>query len=271
MRRALSESLFIARNREAFGRRLIELPLMKRQLAKIMVWAEQARSMIFQTADALQRADAGDEEARRLLRMLTPLLKFRACRDARKVTGDAMEVSGGCGYIEEWSDARLLRDAHLGSIWEGTSNIVALDVIRSIRKEDSLAALERHMSRQLQEAALPPALDACFLRARQRVAALATAATMRENESLTRQAASALYHLFSATTMACEARRADAAGAGRRLLLAQLVLRHRVLPRDPLAAADDEAAWLPKLLSEAPMRIHEVPVLLSAEDAGSAA
>ncbi|HWS75935.1 MAG TPA: acyl-CoA dehydrogenase family protein, partial [Quisquiliibacterium sp.] len=195
MRRALSEALFIAREREAFGRRLIELPLMKRQLAKIMVWAEQARSVAFQTAEALQRADAGDEEARRLLRILTPLLKFRACRDARKVTGDAMEVRGGCGYIEEWSDARLLRDAHLGSIWEGTSNIVALDVIRSIRKEDSLAALERHMSRQLQEAALPPVLDACFRRARERVAALATAATTRENESLTRQAASALYHL----------------------------------------------------------------------------
>jgi alkylation response protein AidB-like acyl-CoA dehydrogenase len=266
MRRALTEALFIARNREAFGKRLVELPLMQRQLAKIMVWTEQARSVAFQTAAALQRADAGDEESRRLLRMLTPLLKFRACRDARKVTGDAMEVRGGCGYIEEWSDARLLRDAHLGSIWEGTSNIVALDVIRSIRREDSLSALERQMDRQLQQAALPAALDARFRHARARVSALAAAACARENESLTRQAASALYHLFSATTMASEARRADGAGAGRRLLLAQLVLRHRVLTRDPLAVVDDSADWLPKLLSEAPIAFEQVPVLLSAAE-----
>ncbi|RAE72792.1 DNA alkylation response protein, partial [Burkholderia multivorans] len=67
-------------------------------------------------------------QAARCVRILTPLIKFRACRDARRVTGDAMEVRGGTGYIEEWSDARLVRDAHLGSIWEGTSNIVALDV-----------------------------------------------------------------------------------------------------------------------------------------------
>lgn len=261
MRRALTESLFVARNREAFGRRLIELPLMQRQLARIMVWTEQARSVVFQTAEALRRADAGDEDARRLLRILTPLLKFRACRDARKVTGDAMEVRGGCGYIEEWGDARLLRDAHLGSIWEGTSNIVALDVLRSIRREDGLAALERQIDRQLDEAALPPPLAACFRSARRRVSALAEVAA-RENEHLARQAASALYHLFSASTMASEARRADAAGAGRRLLLAQLVLRHRVLPRDPLAPENDEQPWLAALLSEVPIAFERVPVLL---------
>jgi hypothetical protein len=53
-----------------------------------------------------------------------------------------MEVRGGCGYIEEWSDPRLVRDAHLGSIWEGTSNIVALDVIRAIKREGSLPVLQ---------------------------------------------------------------------------------------------------------------------------------
>ena len=55
-----------------------------------------------------------------------------------------MEVRGGCGYIEEWTEPRLLRDAHLGSIWEGTRNIVALDVLRAIQKSDGLAALQRH-------------------------------------------------------------------------------------------------------------------------------
>jgi alkylation response protein AidB-like acyl-CoA dehydrogenase len=94
---------------------------MQRQLDKLRIYSEQARTLVLQTAQALQRSDAGEEGAYALLRILTPMIKFRACRDARKVTGDAMEVRGGCGYIEEWSDPRLVRDSHLGSIWEGTA------------------------------------------------------------------------------------------------------------------------------------------------------
>jgi len=97
MRRAVTEAGFVARRRVAFGVSLADMPLMQRQLAKMQVWAEQARSMMFQAADALRRSDAGEDGAYGLLRMLTPLLKFRACRDARKVAGDAMEVRGGCG------------------------------------------------------------------------------------------------------------------------------------------------------------------------------
>ena len=135
MRRAVTEASFVAANRVAFGKLLADMPLMQRQLAKLRMPMEQARSMMFQTAEALRRSDAGEPGAYALLRVLTPLLKFRACRDARKVTGDSMEVRGGCGYIEEWPDARLLRDAHLGSIWEGTSNVVALDVLRADARE----------------------------------------------------------------------------------------------------------------------------------------
>ncbi|WP_262356472.1 acyl-CoA dehydrogenase family protein, partial [Bordetella pertussis] len=106
----------------------------------------------------LAAADRGEGEAA-LPRILTPLIKFRACRDARQVTGDAMEVRGGCGYIEEWVEPRLMRDAHLGSIWEGTSNIVALDVLRAIRKADALPALQRHVQALLAAGApCPPEL-----------------------------------------------------------------------------------------------------------------
>lgn len=225
MRRAVTEALFIAHRRVAFGRRLVEMPLMRRQLLKMTVPMEQARTMVFQTAEALRRADAGEDGAYPLLRILTPLLKFRACRDARKVTGDAMEVRGGCGYIEEWSDARLLRDSHLGSIWEGTSNIVALDVLRAATREGSLPVLRDHL-RGLQgnSGALPeagPALERAIL--------LAEAA--QGDPSLARQAASALYHVTSAVALAWEAERL---GRPERLTLARMVLRHRVLPRDPL-------------------------------------
>ncbi|WP_159347193.1 acyl-CoA dehydrogenase family protein [Roseomonas harenae] len=241
MRRATTEALFIAHRRTAFGKRLIDMPLMRRQLAKMLVPTEQARSMVFQTAEALRRSDAGEEGAYPLLRILTPLIKFRACRDARKVTGDAMEVRGGCGYIEEWSDARLLRDSHLGSIWEGTSNIVALDVLRAATREGSLPILRDHVRRLLGNSeTLPeaaPALD--------RAIALAEAA--QADPALARQAASALYHVTSAAALAWEAARL---ALPERLELARLTLRHRVLPRDPLDPVSDDAATLRDMLND---------------------
>ena len=225
MRRAVTEARFVADRRVAFGARLADMPLMQRQLAKLSLPCEQARSMMFQTAEALRRADAGEPGAYALLRVLTPLLKFRACRDARRVTGDAMEVRGGCGYIEEWPDARLLRDAHLGSIWEGTSNVVALDVVRADRREGAFDALRTHVLALRTEAALPE-VPALLDRA------IALARSAADQPAVTRQAASALYHLTSAAAMAWEASRL---GDDHRLALARMTLRHRVLPRDPLA------------------------------------
>jgi acyl-CoA dehydrogenase len=241
MRRAVAEALHVARNRQAFGRRLVEMPLMRRQLAKMLMRAEQARSMVFQTAEALRRSDAGEEAARPLLRILTPLLKYRACRDARVVTGDAMEVRGGCGYIEEWPEAKLLRDAHLGSIWEGTSNIVALDVLRAAKREGALGALTAHVQGLLAAAPLPGA-PAAWARA------LTLAERAGSDEALARAAAGALYHLASAAAMNWEAAQTQ---DPHRAMLAAMVLRHRVLPRDPLAPEDPDAALLPAMLDAA--------------------
>jgi acyl-CoA dehydrogenase len=234
MRRACSEAFHVARHRQAFGRALIELPLMRRQLLKLLLPTEQARTMVFQTADALRRADAGDADAYALTRILTPLIKFRACRDARRVTGDAMEVRGGCGYIEEWADPRLVRDAHLGSIWEGTSNIVALDVIRAIRREGSLPVLERHLRGLLADAPLAKSVRTAFETTLDRGvgAAAAVADGQGRSDHAARQAAAGLYHLTTAAAMAWEAGRI---GSARRMKLAQLVLEHRLLPRDPLS------------------------------------
>jgi len=231
MRRAVAEALYTARHRKAFGRRLVDMPLMQRQLAKIMLPAEQARTMMFQTAEALRRADAGDADAHRLARLFTPLIKFRACRDARKVAGDAMEVRGGCGYIEEWGDPRILRDAHLGSIWEGTSNIVALDVMRAIRREVSLPVWRAHVARLFDDTPWHPALRARLDGLADEVAHLADTTAQAGDDAMARQAASALYHLSTAAAMGWEAGRT---GSLRRMLLAQLVLVHRLLPRDPL-------------------------------------
>ncbi len=252
MRRSVNETLFIARNRSAFGKRLADLPLMRRQLAKLLVTAEQGRAMVFHTAYVLEASDRGDTAMTRVLRILTPLIKFRTCRDARKVAGDAMEVRGGCGYIEEWSDARVLRDAHLGSIWEGPSNIVALDVARAARREDALNALSGYIDDLMKEATsiLGPLTD--LTGAYHRAAALLqVVAENPAREAETRRAATAIYNATSACIMAWESARLTSLGmasADARLRLAREVLRHKLATRDPLALPEDDESPIPDIL-----------------------
>ncbi len=263
MRRALTEALFVARRRVAFGKRLIELPLMRRQLLKLMLPTEAARSVMLYTAYELERADAGDEAARRRVRLLTPLFKFRACRDARRVTGDAMEVRGGVGYVEEWSDARLLRDAHLGSIWEGTSNIVALDVLRAIRRETALDALRDGLAPQLALVA-HTGLRESLEDALERAAAFARRCAEQDDQSHARQAATGLYYAVAASVLAGEGERLGGTGDARRQLIAALVLRERLAPRDPLAPASAafERAAADALLPETALTVADTAHLL---------
>lgn len=231
MRRALTEAIFFSNNRKAFGQYLIELPLMQRQLLKMAVTTEQARSIMFQTAHALEQADKGDEQGKKLLRILTPLIKFRACRDARKVTGDAMEVRGGCGYIEEWIEPRLVRDAHLGSIWEGTSNIVALDVMRAIERNECLPALKTHVNYLLAEGvAVPARLSELQQQCLDKVWSLAEMAVRDKRSDLARQVSSAIYNAFTLAALRWEARYS---GLETRAELADLVLVHKLAPWDP--------------------------------------
>jgi acyl-CoA dehydrogenase len=253
MRRALTEALFVARNREAFGKKLIELPLMRRQLLKLMLPAEAARSVLFFISKELQKSDAGDESARRRVRLLTPLIKFRACRDARKVTGDAMEVRGGIGYTEEWSDPRLLRDAHLGSIWEGTSNIVALDVLRAIRREHCLEALLPELNERIARA--PRLLAGRLAASLDKAAEFAHETASSKSEAHARQAATGLYYACAAALLVDEGVRLGERGDARRQLIAFLAYVHRLAPRDPLRRVTTgfEAELAEALLPETPI------------------
>lgn len=257
MRRAMTEATFVALSRRAFGQRLIDMPLMQRQLVKMLVPTEQARSMVMQTARALAAADAGGDPA--LARILTPLIKFRACRDARRVTGDAMEVRGGCGYIEEFADARLVRDAHLGSIWEGTSNIVALDVLRAVKKANGLANIEAHVQTLLAQGA-PCRADLADLQARclARAFALARHAASEDLGHLARQAATALYNVVTLAALRAEA--SDPALATRSHI-ADLVLLHRLAPYDPCEPGGHDGAAVRALVAF--MSGHEAAQRLS--------
>jgi hypothetical protein len=247
MRRAVHEALTVALGRRAFGQRLIDLPLVRRQLIKMVLPAEAALSVALFTADCLDRADAGEAVAQVLRRILTPLIKLRACRDARKVAGDAMEMRGGNGYIEEWIEPRLLRETHLGSIWEGTSNIIALDVVRAAAKAQAHRALARHLSPMLAPAPAPLA-QALAERLDAAVALVDRAGQSDGDARAARQAATGLYHATAAALFVNEAQRL---GDPVRLDLARLVLAHKLAPRDPLAGSSPEDAAAPDRVIDA--------------------
>jgi len=270
MRRAWHDAITVARNRVVFGQRIVDLPLGRRQLMKILLATEQALSTSFLTADALDRAEAGSQDAAALLRILTPTLKFRATRDARKVCGDALEMRGGIGYVEEFVTARLLRDAHLGSIWEGTGNIVALDALkRAIGRHGADAALAADLHARLDDSnAVPQAWRDQLHRLVDRAVGFAREVAGRaDNEAEARRATSLLYHVASAVSLTWESARIHALrGDARRLLLARLVVDHRLMPSDPFRLtenkADDAIATL--LLGENVANMGEVGELLTA-------
>jgi hypothetical protein len=235
MRRCVNEALAAARGRTAFGQTVADFPLMRRQLMKLLVPAEQALSMALCTADALGRGATAE------LRILTGLLKLRACRDNAVVATGAMEARGGNGYIEDWVNARLIRDAQVGLLWEGTSNINALDVIgRAVGKSGAHLALQAMLRGRLDESpTLPAPFRAALGSALDRATALAERVARQGQETLARQAATALYDAASAVLLAWEGSRSGA--DARRTLLSRFVLAHRLSPVDPLAP--EEAAW----------------------------
>jgi len=257
MRRCLNEAMQAARHRNAFGRAVIDHPLMRRQLLKLLVPTEQALSALLHAATASEN----------VLRLLTPVVKYRACRDNVTVATGAMEVRGGNGYIEDWPNARLVRDAHLGLLWEGTSNINALDAIqRAVSKVRAHEALRDDLAGRLDTPGLPGQFRtrlqgaiADTLRFAEEVAA------NLKNERFCRVAAGKLYHATTAALLASEgARQGHAGGDARRLLLSRFVIEHRL--REQTSASlkaqrwEDEAADL--LLSDAPVPLATAASLL---------
>ncbi len=148
MRQAVAQAIHYARHRSAFGRRLHAQPLMANVLADLAIESEAATVAALRLARAYDPRDAGDtgrdtgagDPAFR--RLATAVLKYWICKRAVPVAAEALECLGGNGYVEEWGMARLLREAPLNSIWEGSGNVQCLDVLRAIgRSPESLAAL----------------------------------------------------------------------------------------------------------------------------------
>ena len=132
MRRSAFEALSHARRRTTFGVRLDVHPLMRDQLVELVVDNVASLTAAVGVAETLERADSGDTTAAGALRLLTPVLKLQGTERARVCATEAMEVRGGNGFIEDWPEPRLLRDVYVHAIWEGTGNVIALDVLRAL-------------------------------------------------------------------------------------------------------------------------------------------
>ncbi|QJE02544.1 isovaleryl-CoA dehydrogenase [Massilia forsythiae] len=147
MRAALCHALHHARGRQAFGRALAAQPLMMNVLADLALESEAAGAFALRLArcfDAARAADAAgaaaDPDGALLARLLTPAGKYWICKRAPAFCAEAMEVMGGNGYVEEGSLARLYREAPVNSIWEGSGNVMCLDLLRVLGKEARVRA-----------------------------------------------------------------------------------------------------------------------------------
>ncbi|HEV7772799.1 MAG TPA: acyl-CoA dehydrogenase family protein [Conexibacter sp.] len=139
MRWAVSLATHHAAYRSAFGRLLIEQPLMTNVLADLCVESEAATLSAMRLARAYDKAGAGDADAQAFKRIATAVLKYWVCKRTAPHAAEALEVLGGNGYVEESGLPRLYREAPLNSVWEGSGNVMCLDVLRALLKEPEAA------------------------------------------------------------------------------------------------------------------------------------
>jgi len=234
-RRCFLEASIYAAHREAFGRRLDGLPLVQETLLQMAVEVEAAAAVVFEASSLAGRH--GDEEARRLYRILVPLSKFRAARRGLEVASQGLEVLGGNGYIENWPLARQFRDAQCHTIWEGAENIICLDVLRSIAKEQAHDALLGRVDEALAKAkhpALASVRGAVEGARAEAIEALTVMATLPQELQLlhARRLTGLLADLTQAALLAEQAaEELESDGSARKAAVAQLFVREHLAER----------------------------------------
>lgn len=149
LRRGLALARDYAQKREAFGDVIIEHPLHRETLADLQAQHEGMLHLSFRLAELLGRRETGtaDENDRALFRLLTPIAKLTTAKQAVAGTSEVVEAFGGAGYVEDTGIPPLLRDAQVLPIWEGTTNVLALDLLRTLREIECLDPLENEVER----------------------------------------------------------------------------------------------------------------------------
>jgi putative acyl-CoA dehydrogenase len=188
MRMALAQAVHHARHRSVFQRRLADQPMMRTVLADLALDVEAAVALVMRLCRAFDHADEPAEAAR--ARLLTPAVKYWVCKTAPAFIYEAMECLGGNGYVEDAPLARLYREAPVNAIWEGSGNVMCLDVLRALAREGEAGrALVEDLAREA--AHLPGAGEAAVLIARALGGTDAEAHARRAVERLAQLAAAA--------------------------------------------------------------------------------
>jgi hypothetical protein len=164
MRRGLALAFDYARKRVAFGAPLSEKPLHMDTLFGLQAEFEAAFHLAFYVGELNGRSEAGqvDEEQARLLRVLTPIMKLTTGKQAVMVASEVLEAFGGAGYIEDTGLPVLLRDSQVLPIWEGTTNVLALDTLRALG-DDSVTLLQTRVASWLESVSDPRLIDAAHV------------------------------------------------------------------------------------------------------------
>ncbi|WP_338932582.1 acyl-CoA dehydrogenase family protein [Streptomyces netropsis] len=170
MRAGLRQALHHTAHRRAFGAELIDQPLMRNVLADLAVESEAATLLAMRLAAALDASEAGDASEAALRRLALAAGKYWVCKRGSAHAAEALECLGGNGYVEESGMPRLYREAPLLSIWEGSGNVAALDVLRALAKEP--AGLDAYFAEVDAAAGADARLDAAAARLRELLGAL---------------------------------------------------------------------------------------------------
>jgi putative acyl-CoA dehydrogenase len=189
MRAATTQAIHHARYRHAFGRALIEQPLMQNVLADLALESQAAMLLLLRVARSVDRAATDPREAL-IKRLGTAVGKYFVCKRAPVIVAEALECLGGNGYVEESGMPRLYREAPLNSIWEGCGNVNALDVLRVIRKQpEALDAFRDEIAPALSDARLRTAANELLEQTRDSSALEARARMLVERIAVLWQAA----------------------------------------------------------------------------------
>ncbi len=157
MRAGVVQAIHHGQHRSAFGRLLVDQPLMRNVLADLAIESEAATVAAMRLARAYDEAGAGDPRARDWRRLANAVLKYWVCKRAPAHAVEALECLGGNGYVEESGMPRLVRESPLGSIWEGSGNVQCLDVLRAMAK--SPASVDAFLAELDEAAGADPRLD----------------------------------------------------------------------------------------------------------------
>ena len=170
MRHGVAQAIHHCAHRSAFGRLLVDQPLMRNVLADLAVESEAATISSMRLARAYDEAIEGDEAAQELKRIANAVLKYWICKRAPMHAAEALECLGGNGYVEESGMPRLYREAPLNSIWEGSGNVQCLDVLRAMARKP--AAVEAFFGEVDEASGAEPRLDAAAREIRDELANL---------------------------------------------------------------------------------------------------